>query len=203
MSKRKKSKTFDPKVLAQLKSWDWPLIVHFGLNEVSKIKSKGNLANFLRGDFMEDIVSEQDDQLELVGQDHKDFEWHRFNLSLECKSLLSKNMYDRRGALKSNYTIKLCSLRSNNKIKPSQICDIILVIMKDGAFIIPKNIAVHNTIQTGKQVDIVVASNHIIQVSGPINLSKYNNTVNIDQEFYNWKKSLIKKVRSKFKKIYK
>jgi hypothetical protein len=117
----------DSEVILKLKSFDWDFIIDFALNHVSKIK--GNQYNFLRGGLMEDVISEQDNQLIFVGENHKDFMWHRFGMSLECKSLLNNTMYDRRGKLKDNFTIKLCSLRSKRKIKPNEICDVVLVIM--------------------------------------------------------------------------
>ena len=186
----------DTEIISKLKSFDWDFIIDFSLNHVSKIK--GNQYNFLRGGLIEDVISEQDEQLEFVGENHKDFQWHRFNLSLECKSLLNNTMYNRRGKLKDNFTIKLCSLRSKRKIKTEEICDIILVIMKDGAFVIPKHVAVHNTIQKGNQIDIVIGSRHIVEISGPKNLSTVTQKIDINEMVKNFQKTLIDKARQNF-----
>lgn len=170
----------DAKVISQLKSWNWDLIIDFGLNHVNNIK--GNQNNFWRGGLIEKIIARQDDTLDFVGtkEYHKDFFWNRFKITMENKSLLNTTMYDRRGKLKPVLKVKLCSLRSKRKIKKEEICDIILVVMKDGSFIIPKNIAIHNTVQLDKQIDIVVASNHIIEISGPKNLTKVKQKVDIN-----------------------
>jgi len=186
----------NPEAILKLKSFDWDFIIDFALNHVSKIK--GNQYNFLRGGLIEDVIGEQDDQLRFVGENHKDFEWDRFQITVESKSLLNSTMYDRRGKLKDNFKVKLCSLRSKRKIKPNEICDIILVIMKDGSFIIPKNIAIHNTIQKGNQIDIVVGSNHIIEISGPKNLTKVTQKIDINEMVKNFQKMLIDNARRNF-----
>jgi hypothetical protein len=56
-----KSKQISDEVISKLKSFDWDFIINFALNHVSKIK--GNQYNFLRGGLIEDVISEQDDQL--------------------------------------------------------------------------------------------------------------------------------------------
>lgn len=183
-------------VISTLKSFDWDFIIDFALNHVSNIK--GNQYNFLRGGLIEDVISEQDDQLRFVGENHKDFEWDRFKITVESKSLLNNTMYDSRGKLKDNFKVKLCSLRSKRKIKPDEICDIILVIMRDGSFIIPKNIAIHNTIRKGNQIDIVVGSNNIIEISGPKNLTKVTQKVDINEMVKNFQKMLIDNARKNF-----
>lgn len=185
-----------PEIILKLKSFDWDFIIDFALNHVSKIK--GNQYNFLRGGLIEDVIGDQDDQLRFVGENHKDFEWDRFNITVESKSLLNNTMYDSRGKLKHNFKVKLCSLRSTRKIKPDEICDIILVIMKDGSFIIPKQVAIHNTIQTDKQIDIVIGSNHIIEISGPKNLTKVTQKVDINEMVKSFQKMLIDKARQNF-----
>jgi hypothetical protein len=190
------TKRISSEVVAKLQSFDWDFIIDFALNHVSKIK--GNQYNFLRGGLIEDVISEQDDQLIFVGENHKDFRWDRFDISLESKSLLNNTMYDRRGKLKDNFTIKLCNLRSKRKIKFDEICDVILVIMKDGSFIIPKNIAIHNTIQKGNQIDISVASNHIIEISGPKNLTAVTQKIDINEMVKNFQKMLIDNARKNF-----
>ena len=193
----------DANVISTLKSFEWDFIIDFALNHVGKIK--GNQYNFLRGGLIEDVIGEQDDQLVFVGENHKDFRWDRFDgpmpkrkLTLECKSLLNNTMYDRRGKLKDIFSVKLCSLRSKRKIRPDEICDVILVIMKDGSFIIPKNIAVHNTVQKDKQIDIVVASNHIIEISGPKNLTAVTQKIDINEMVKNFQKMLIANARKNF-----
>ena len=183
-------------VISTLKSFDWDFIIDFALNHVSNIK--GNQYNFLRGGLIEDVIGEQDDQLRFVGENHKDFEWDRFKITVESKSLLNNTMYDSRGKLKDNFKVKLCSLRSKRKIKPDEICDIILVIMRDGSFIIPKNIAIHNTIRKGNQIDIVVGSNNIIEISGPKNLTKVTQKIDINEMVKNFQKMLIDNARKNF-----
>jgi hypothetical protein len=70
--------------------------------------------------------------------------------------------------------------------------------MKDGSFIIPKNIAIHNTIQKGNQIDISVASNHIIEISGPKNLTVVTQKIDINEMVKNFQKMLIDNARKNF-----
>lgn len=166
---RKIKNNITPEVIAQLKSWEWDFIIDYGFNKINHLK--GGQLNAMRGTYMEELISEQDDQLELLRQDHKDFYWHRFKLYLELKSQFSQSMYNKGGRLKDTYTVQLSNMRSKRKIRADQICDIILVLRSDGAFIIPKDTAVQMKRQKDKKVDIVVGSNQIIEISGIKSLS--------------------------------
>jgi hypothetical protein len=188
----------DSKIISKLKSFDWDFIIDFGFNKVNHIK--GNQYNFWRGTLMEQIVALQDTKLKFVGGDthHKDFDWERFGVTLELKSLLTKEMYTRRGALKTNFKLNLTNLRSTRELKESEICDIILVIMKDGAFIIPKQIAFQNRIQNGKKVDIIVPSKYIIEISGRKSLSLVNQKVDINEMIRDFSKHTIELAKEDF-----
>lgn len=175
-----------PEVIAKLKSFDWDFIIDFGLNKVNHIK--GNQFNFWRGTLMEQVIAKQDKQLDFIGggENHKDFNWLRFltapdtPLTVEIKSLLKNQMYTRRGALKSSLKLNLTNLRSARDLTESEIGDIILVIMQDGAFVIPKHIAFQNQIQKGNKIDIDVPSKYVIEISGRKSISPVNQTVDIN-----------------------
>lgn len=188
----------DADIISHLKSWDWDFIIDFGFNHINEIK--GNQYNFWRGSLIETVVSLQDDTLKFVGdlENHKDFNWERFDITIECKSLLNKSLYDSRGKLKSSIRFNLCNLRSIRKIKEDEICDFILVIMKDGSFIIPKRIAIHNIVQTGTRVEIVIAGNHLIEISGPKNLTKVAQKININEIIKDFQKTLVETAKQNF-----
>jgi hypothetical protein len=169
----------DKDVQAQLKSWDWDYIIDFGYNTVSHLR--GGQMNFLRGTLMEQLISRQDTQLECVREDHKDFEWHRFNLTVELKSQFNQSMYNKGGRLKDSYKVNLCNMRSLKKITKNQICDLVLVLRKDGAFVITRDIAFQNYRQIGKQVDIIVGPNQIIEISGYKSLSSVQQAFDINE----------------------
>lgn len=191
------------KIVTQLKTWEWDFIIHFGINEVDNLKGKGSQYNWLRGDMIEDVISVQDDTLEFVGQNHKDFQWHRFNISLECKSLLKNSMYDSKGKLREIFKVKLCSLRSKRKITTKDVCDLILVVMKDGSFIIPKKAAILAAEQNDKQVDIVIESKYIIEISGHKNLTKVNQKIESDERVKRFKRLWIEEARKDFNRKFK
>ena len=190
--------TVDPKIISKLKSFNWDFIIDFGFNKVNPIK--GNQFNFLRGTLMEQVVDKQDAKLTFIGGDeyHKDFEWTRFGITLELKSLLNKSMYTRRGALKSSFTLNLTNLRSERELMESEICDIVLVIMKDGSFVIPRQIAFQNCIQNGNKVDVTVSANHIIEISGRKSLSPVNQKVDINEMMREFNNHIIELAKQDF-----
>jgi len=173
------NKNIPDHILNQLKSFNWDHIIDFGFNTVSHLK--GGQSNFWRGSMTERLISRQDSTLECVRLNHKDFEWHRFNVTLELKSQFNLSMYNKGGRLKPSYKINLCNLRSKRKIKTSEICDIILVLRKDGAFAISKKAAIHNTIQHGNQVDIIIGPDQIHEITGYKVLNKVNQETDINQ----------------------
>lgn len=187
-----------PEIIAKLKSFDWDFIIDFGFNKVNHIK--GNQFNFWRGTLMEQVIAVQDKQITFVGGDehHKDFNWERFGITLELKSLLKNQMYTRRGALKSSLKLNLTNLRSPRDLTESEICDIILVIMQDGAFVIPKQIAFQNQIQKGNKIDIDVPSKYVIEISGRKSLPPVNQTIDINDMIRDFSKHTIDLAKQDF-----
>jgi hypothetical protein len=161
-------KTLEP-ALEHLKSWNWDFIIDFGLNTVGHLR--GGQMNFMRGTLLEQLIARQDTQLDCVREDHKDFIWHRYGITLELKSQLNQSMYNKGGRLKKEYKVHLCNMRSFKKIAKSQICDLVLVIRKDGAFVATQDQAYQMRRQKGSEVDIVLGQNQIIEISGYKSLS--------------------------------
>lgn len=186
----------DENVVSQLKTWDWDFIIDFGYNTISHLR--GGQMNFLRGTLVEELISRQDTKLEIVRQDHKDFHWHRYDVSLELKSQFNMSMYNKGGRLKEEYKVNLCNMRSMRKIKPDQICDIVLVLRKDGAFIVPKNVATQNIVQKGSKVDIIVGSSQIIEISGLKSLSLVQQHADINETVLNFCNFLIDEAKSQY-----
>lgn len=188
----------DPEVISKLKSFDWDFIIDFGYNKVNHIT--GNQFNFWRGTLMEQVIATQDKQIKFVGGDenHKDFNWERFGITLELKSLLKKQMYTRRGALKPSLKLNLTNLRSPRALTESEICDIILVIMQDGAFAIPKHIAFQNQIQKGNKIDIEVPSKYLIEISGRKSLTSVNQKIDINDMIRDFSKHTIESAKQDF-----
>jgi hypothetical protein len=187
-----------PEVIKKLKSFDWDFIIDFGFNKVNHIK--GNQYNFWRGTLMEQVIATQDKQIMFVGGDehHKDFNWERFGITLELKSLLNKQMYSRSGKLKSTLKLNLTNLRSQRNLTKSEICDIVLVITSDGSFAIPKEIAFQNQIQKGNKIDIEVSSKYIIEISGRKTFSPVNQKIDINDMIKDFSKHTIELAKQDF-----
>lgn len=187
-----------PEIIKKLKSFDWDFILDFGYNKVNHIK--GNQFNFWRGSLMEQAIATQDKQLIFVGKDehHKDFNWTRFSVTLELKSLLNKQMYSRSGKLKPTLKLNLTNLRSQRVLTQNEICDIVLVITSDGAFAIPKQIAFQNQIQKGNKIDIEVPTKYIIEISGRKTFSPVDQKIDINDMIRDFSKYTIELAKQDF-----
>lgn len=179
----------DKEILDAIKSFNWDFITDFGYNTISHLR--GGQMNFLRGTLMEQLMGKQDPLLECVREDHKDFIWHRYGITVELKSQFNQSMYNKGGRLKNEYKVNLCNMRSMKKITKQQICDLVLVLRKDGAFVITKDNAFQNIRQIGKQVDIICGYNDIIEVSGYKSLSSVQQAFDINETVLKFCDSLI------------
>ncbi len=188
--------TIDPKIIKDMKSWNWDFIIDFGFNTVSHLR--GGQMNFLRGTLMEQLIDRQDDQLECVREDHKDFIWHRHNITVELKSQSNQSMYNKGGRLKDEYKVSLCNMRSMKKITKEQICDLVLVIRKDGAFAITRDIAFQYRRQRGKQVDTIVGPSNIIEISGYKSLSSVQQVFDINDTVIKFCDTLIDDAKKQY-----
>jgi hypothetical protein len=172
-----------------LKSWNWDFIIDFGFNTVSHLR--GGQMNFMRGTLLEQLISKQDKQLECVRENHRDFIWHKYNISLELKSQFNQSMYNKGGRLKDEYKVHLCNMRSMKKIRQDQICDLVLVIRKDGAFVITQDLAYQNRRQPASDVDIILGPKQIVEVSGYKSLSTVQQTFDINDTILQFCDTLI------------
>lgn len=175
-------KSVEEQIIAHLRAWDWNKILDFCNNIVSHIKGNQNMGN--RGSLVEKMLLRQDTQLEYVGQkeNHKDFRYHRFgNTTLEIKSLLSQKMYDTKGRLKSRFRVKLTALRSERELLPAEIADFVLVVMKDGSFLVSRPVAFQSARPNGKNYDMILMSSSITKISDRRNTSLVNQITDINK----------------------
>jgi hypothetical protein len=188
----------DEKIVTKFKSFDWDFLYYFFINKVSHIK--GNQYNFWRGSLMEHAMSTQDKQLIFVGKDmnHQDYQYKRFDISLELKTTLKKSMYSKHGKIKPVLEFNLTNLRSERELKLSEISDIILVVMKDGAFIVPKEIAFQNLVQKGNQFNVVVSSKYVVEVSGKKTVGAVNQHTDINDMIRDFSNYLIESTKQEF-----
>lgn len=170
----------DPKILADLKSFNWQKIIDFGislddLNDRQWRFAKGMVAELA-------VEKHAVNGLKYVGRDHCDYEWDHHNIEVELKSQLSGPMY-----LKSNipntkqrefvksYTIKLNNSNGTNKsntLDPKSVADVLVVVRNDGAFAIDRETVISNARKGGDGWEVFldrdVDRDKIYELSGHI-----------------------------------
>lgn len=134
----------------KLKTFNWQKVINIipNLEDLNDAQWR-----FLKG-FIIEIATEKSSNNELtyVALPHKDFDWPSENLTVELKSLTSKNFYKKDGQLKPNFSIKLNNSNgTNNKTTLSEdnVSDILVIVGQDGVFCVKKNTVLKNAIKTG------------------------------------------------------
>lgn len=150
-----------------LKSFEWDAII----TKCNKLEDLNDRQwRFVKGLIIELIVEKHSlGQLEYVGEDHKDYNWPSQNKTVELKSNVSSSMYGKKGELCKNFTIKFTnSLGTNNKdtLDPADVCDMVLVVKNDGAFILDKETVIKRSIKDGDGFTIKVGRDEIIEITG-------------------------------------
>ena len=165
----------DPKILDDLKGFDWQTIIDFGqsLDDLNDRQWR-----FIKGLVAELTVEKNAvNGLTYVGRDHCDYEWPAHGITVELKSQLSGPMYTKKGSLKSNFTIKLNNSNGTNKksmLDPNEVADILLVVRNDGCFALEKSDVLSNAKKSGDGFEVHVSANQITEISGKItNKTKY------------------------------
>jgi hypothetical protein len=173
-------------VIDAVKAFDWSSIINKG-NQLEDLNDRQ--WRFMKGLVAELIVEKHSgtDGLVYVGADHKDYDWPKFNLTVELKSGLSGSMYGKKGQLNKNFTIKFNNSNGTNKkekLDPSEVADILLVVKNDGAFIVDQSTVIKCSKKGGDGFDVVLTRNDIIEVTGKITVNNSNN-LNLKEKITN------------------
>jgi len=179
----------DPRILQELQTFNWQTIVEFGL---SLDDLNDRQWRMLKGLVVELTIEKHSaNNLVYVGEDHKDFDWPKTGKTVELKSQLSGPMYTKKGRLRKNFTIKLNNSNGTNKketLDPAQVCDYILVVRNDGAFVIDRQTVLANAYRGGDGFEVKVSADLITEVSGKILPVKvYDPTIRKDVTDVLWK----------------
>jgi hypothetical protein len=78
-------------------------------------------------------------------------------------------MYNKKGRLKKNYSIKLNNSHGTNKqvtIDPADVADVIIVVRDDGAFAIDQATAIRNATSGGDGFEVKVSRDEIVELTG-------------------------------------
>lgn len=169
----------DPNILQELKTFNWQTIIDYGhsLEDLNDRQWR-----FLKG-LVAELTVEKHSQNNLiyVGEDHKDFDWPKLGKTVELKSQLSESIYTTKGRLKKNFAIKLNNSNGTNKkeqLDAKEVCDYILVVRSDGAFVIDRDTVMQHARKTGDGFEVRVGADQITEISGRVLPEKhYQSTI--------------------------
>lgn len=168
----------DQEVLADLKSFNWQIIIDFGL---SLDDLNDRQWRFIKG-LVAELAVEQNavNGLTYVGRDHCDYEWPHHSITAELKSQLSGPMYLKKNKpgteqrqLVKQLSIKLNNSHGTNKkttLDPNTVADILIVVRNDGAFALTKQTVLDHAVHGGDGWEIHLHRDRdldqIIELSG-------------------------------------
>ncbi len=158
-------------LLQDMKNFNW--------NKIIKIGNSIDDLNDAQWRFMKGLVAELaveanagKDGPTYVGAPHKDYDWDKYKVSIELKSILSASMYYKRGdKLKKNYTVKLNNSNGTNKLKTlpkEHVSDYLIVLANDGAFVIDQATVLKHAKRGGDGFSVTVPNSVITELSGKI-----------------------------------
>ena len=165
-------------IISSLKAFNWQKIIDYG-NSLDDLNSAQ--LRFLKGLAVEQSVEVfGDGNLTYVGEKHCDYKWPKYNASVELKSIFSQKMYDRKGNIKGLPSIRLNNSMGTNKsvLDPDTIADILIVVVKDGAFFVSKDTVLSKAKHLGDGWELKLTRPDITELSGFITLKcKYNTNI--------------------------
>lgn len=141
-----------------LRKYDWQTIVDYG-NSLEELND--SQWRFIKGLSIELFLEKMSNgQLTYVGEKHRDFISNISKNSIELKSQFSSTMFDKKGRLRKNYSIRLNNSQGTNKLElqESDVCDFVLVVMQDGAFTVDKKTVLNNVKYSGDGFALTVSS---------------------------------------------
>jgi hypothetical protein len=157
-------------IIDSLKSFEWDKIITKcnGLEDLNERQWR-----FAKGLIVELIVEKHSgvDGLTYVGKDHKDYDWPKYDSTVELKSGVSDTIYGKKGNLRTSYSFKLNNSLGTNKksvLDPKDVADILLVVKNDGAFVVDKQTVIDRSKSNGDGFDVILKKEDIIEISGRI-----------------------------------
>lgn len=161
--------TLSQETVTDLKSFDWQSIIEYGnsldaFNDAQWRFFKGFIAEIT-------IDADGEETLKYVAQPHKDYDWDKYQCSVELKSMLSNQLYKKDGSLRKSYTIKFNNSNGTNKqetIPEDHVADILLVVANDGAFVVDKETVMKHVSKQGDGFSLVLPNEVVTEVSGKV-----------------------------------
>ena len=165
-------------VISDFKEFNWQKIINWGnsLNDLNDAQFR-----FLKGHAVEIAIEKfADGDLTYVAEVHRDYVWPKHNISVEAKTQFSAPMFDRNGNLKDKFDIKINNSNGTNKktaLNPNDVADYVLVVRKDGAFVVDKETVIHKSKGNGDGFTCTVGKQDIIPITGKLNATVVPNGI--------------------------
>lgn len=160
-----------------LKKFDWQKIIDYA-NSLADLNDAQ--LRFLKGLAIESATEKfSNTDIKYVGEKHRDFVWPSQNdASVELKSIVSQGMYTKDGHVKSLPGIRLNNSMGTNKDKldPDTIADILIAVLKDGAFAVSKQTVLTKAKHLGDGWELKLTEQDIVELSGKITTKNTYNT---------------------------
>lgn len=173
-----------PEIITSLKSFNWQKIIDYG-NSLADLNDAQ--LRFLKGLAVEQAVEAfGDGDLKYVGEKHRDYKWPKYDIDLELKTIFSQGMYDAKGNVKTLPGIRLNNSMGTNKsaLAPDTVADVLVVVLKDGAYAVSKDIVLANAKHLGDGWELKLTKSDIVELSGRI-LTKNKYETNISKAVKN------------------
>jgi len=162
-------------ILSELKKINWTKILSVA-NSLDDLNDKQ--WRFLKAVIIETALEKYSkNELVYVAENHRDFIWKKYGLSVELKTSVSSSMYQKRRwwEKKKSFNILLSnSMGTNNRTLP-EIADIIIAIHNDGAYFIDRKTAIKNIKKNGDGFVITVDSSDVIEITDKMKIVKTTN----------------------------
>ena len=169
-----------PEIIASLKLFNWQKIIDYG-NSLTDLNDAQ--LRFLKGLAIEQAVEVfGDGNLKYVGEKHCDYQWPKYAIDLELKTIFSQAMYNSKGDIKTLPGIRLNNSMGTNKsaLDPMTIASVLVVVLKDGAYAVSKDTVLTNAKHLGDGWELKLTKSNIVELSGRI-LTKNKYDINISK----------------------
>lgn len=157
------------KVINDFKNFNWQRIIDYG-NSLDDLND--SQYRFAKGKAVEYAIEKfADGDLKYVGEVHRDYIWPKHEISVEAKSQFSANMFYKDGNIKDKFDIKINNSNGTNSkstLNANDVADYVLVIRKDGAFVVDRETVIRNSSSAGDGFVCTVAKDSIIPLTEKI-----------------------------------
>lgn len=155
-------------VINDLRSFNWQNVLNFSAS-LSDLNDRQ--WRFLKGLCIELATEKHSKELVYVGDTHKDFDWPKYQLTVELKSIVSMSMYTKKGRIRKQFHVILNNSMGTNiskTLSPENVADILIVVCNNGVFAIARDTVIKNSRYSGDGWGVSIRANDVVELSNHI-----------------------------------